>query len=238
MNTFQYFLLFFSILLSGMSFFVFRKTNDLALKLSLSFTGAFLFAISVLHLIPSVYRSADPHIGMYVLIGFFIQILIEFFSEGIEHGHIHKHAANEKSFPFAMMIGLSVHSFLEGMPLSGRINEDNNQSLLTGIILHHMPVAFALMSMLMASEIKKQHAVFYLILFAAMAPFGSLISQGMSVNVLADATIYFDRMMAIVIGIFLHISTTILFESDSSHRFNFYKLFVILCGAGIALLME
>lgn len=210
------------------------------LKLSLAFTGAFLFAISVLHLIPSVYQSSDLHIGIYVLIGFFMQIFIEFFSEGIEHGHIHVHHTHEKTFPLAMMIGLSLHSFLEGMPLSGKINAENdhNDSLLTGIILHHIPVAFALMSMLIASGIKKFPAVFYLILFAAMAPMGSLISQVMNEKVLMNAAVYFDRMMAIVIGIFLHISTTILFESNNNHRFNLYKLFVILCGAGVALAMS
>lgn len=237
MNTLQYLLLFFTILLSGLSFFLFKKTNELALKLALAFTGAFLFAISVLHLIPSVYQSSDTHIGIYVLIGFFLQIFIEFFSEGIEHGHIHVHHTHEKTFPMAMMIGLCLHSFLEGMPLTGKINAGNN-SLLTGIILHHIPVAFALMSMLLVSGIKKYAAVFYLALFAAMAPLGSLARQLMNEKVLTDATVYFDRMMAIVIGIFLHISTTILFESNNTHRFNLYKLFVILCGACIAMLME
>ena len=237
MNTFQYLILFLSIVLSGCSFFLFRKTNELALKLSLAFTGAFLFAISVVHLIPAVYKSSDSHIGIYVLIGFFIQLFIEFFSEGIEHGHIHIHHVHEKTFPFAMMLGLSVHSFLEGMPLSGNFGMSNN-TLLTGIILHHIPVAFALVSMLVASGLKKNAALFYLILFAAMAPLGALSSSMMNENFLLNASVYFDRIMAIVIGIFLHISTTILFESDSSHRFNLYKLFVILCGAGVALMIN
>jgi hypothetical protein len=45
------------------------------------------------------------------------------------------------------------------------------------------------------------------------------------------------KIMAIVIGIFLHISTTILFESSSNHRFNFMKMVVIVIGglAGILL---
>ncbi|HKR07307.1 MAG TPA: ZIP family metal transporter [Bacteroidia bacterium] len=240
MNFIQYLLLFFSIVLSGLSFFVFKKTNTLVLKLSLAFTGAFLFAISVLHLIPSVYQSNDIHIGIYVLLGFFIQIFIEFFSEGIEHGHIHVHHKNEKTFPLAMMIGLCLHSYLEGMPLSGKINGGGNSSysLLTGIILHHIPVAFALMSMLVASDTKKSFAVFYLLLFASMAPLGSLTSQLLNEKFLLNAAVYFDRMMAIVIGIFLHISTTILFESNNTHRFNLYKLFVIVCGAAVAMLMD
>jgi hypothetical protein len=42
--------------------------------------------------------------------------------------------------------------------------------------------------------------------------------------------------MAVVIGIFLHISTTILFESYEEHRYNLYKLLTILAGAGLAML--
>ncbi|MEO5570345.1 MAG: ZIP family metal transporter [Bacteroidia bacterium] len=240
MTLFEYLLLFFSIIVSGSAFFLFKKTNALVLKLSLAFTGAFLFAISVLHLIPSVYQSSDSHIGVYVLAGFFIQIFLEFFSEGIEHGHIHIHHELEKTFPLAMMIGLCFHSYLEGMPLSGKIITAGgaNYSLLTGIILHHIPVAFALMSMLVASGTKKISAIFYLILFASMAPLGSLTSQLLNEKFLMNAAVYFDRMMAIVIGIFLHISTTILFESNNTHRFNLYKLVVIICGAGVALILS
>jgi hypothetical protein len=93
------------------------------------------------------------------------------------------------------------------------------------------------MSMLVASGIKKSFAVLYLVLFASMAPLGSLTSQLLNEKFIMNAAVYFDRMMAIVIGIFLHISTTILFESNNTHRFNLYKLFVIIFGAGIAMLM-
>jgi hypothetical protein len=48
---------------------------------------------------------------------------------------------------------------------------------------------------------------------------------------------HYDKIMGLVIGIFLHISTTILFESGSGHRFNLYKLSVILLGAIAALLL-
>lgn len=239
MSVFEYGLLFFSIVLSGLSFFLFKKADPDALKLSLAFTGAFLFAISVLHLIPSVYQSTDNRIGIYVLIGFFIQIFIEYFSEGIEHGHIHVHHTHEKTFPLAMMVGLCLHSFLEGMPLSGRVTDatGHNHSLFMGIVLHHLPVAFALVSMMISSGIKKTPAIFYLMLFAGMAPLGALTSGFVNEQLLVNATVFFDRMMAIVIGIFLHISTTILFESNNNHRFNLYKLFVILAGALAAIFL-
>jgi len=44
------------------------------------------------------------------------------------------------------------------------------------------------------------------------------------------------ELMAFVIGIFMHISTTILFESSDIHRFNYAKLGAIIVGAGLAVL--
>lgn len=232
----MYILLFLSVIVSGLSV-LFINISSKNLKLILSFSGAFLFAICALHLIPEIYLSGTPYVGVYVLIGFFVQILLEFLSEGIEHGHIHVHKHNHKehAFPYAMMIGLSVHSFLEGMPLS---NDDthSHHSLLTGIVMHNIPIAMALMTMLLQSHISKRNAILWLILFALVTPLGTFTSYAIGENIIGNFSVYFDRIMAVVIGIFLHISTTILFESTENHRFNFIKFFVILLGAGFALL--
>jgi zinc and cadmium transporter len=237
MPVLSYILLTLIVFTSGLSLFLFKKINATFLKLLLSFSAAYLFAISVLHLIPEVYASQDKLIGVYVLVGFLLQIILEIFSQGIEHGHVHIHKDHVNSFPLAMMIGLCIHSFLEGMPLVQNFADSSTQySLLTGIILHHIPVAIALMSMLIASNISKGAAVFYLLLFALMAPLGAMTSQYISSNTMQELSGYFDKIMAVVIGIFLHISTTILFESDKEHRFNYLKLLIILLGAGCAMM--
>ena len=160
---------------------------------------------------------------------------MEFFSEGIEHGHIHVHNHKNNAFPYAMMIGLSIHSFLEGMPLSNSGTESHH-SLLTGIVLHNIPIAMALMTMLLQSHISKAKALFWLVVFALITPLGTLTSYAIGDNLIGNFSIYFDRIMAVVVGIFLHISTTILFESSENHRFNLIKFVVILLGAGFALL--
>jgi zinc and cadmium transporter len=231
----MYILLFLSVIVSGTSVLYINISNK-NLKLILSFSGAFLFAISVLHLIPEIYLSGTPNIGIYILVGFFAQILLEFFSEGIEHGHIHvhKHDHQHAAFPYAMMIGLSIHSFLEGMPLAN-LGTSSHNSLLTGIIMHNIPIAIALMTMLLASNISKQKAVLWLVVFALITPLGTLTSYAIGQNIIFNFSAYFDRIMAVVVGIFLHISTTILFESSENHRFNLIKFLVILLGAGFAI---
>jgi hypothetical protein len=42
--------------------------------------------------------------------------------------------------------------------------------------------------------------------------------------------------MAIVVGIFLHISTTILFEMSDGHKFSIQKIITIIVGGFIAVL--
>lgn len=235
MNYMMYIFLFLSVIASGLSV-LFINISSKNLKLLLSFSGAFLFAISVLHLIPEIYSSPAGNVGVFILIGFFAQILLEFFSEGIEHGHIHihKHDHAHSAFPYAMMIGLSIHSFLEGMPLAS--GTQSHQSLLTGIILHNIPIAIALMTMLLQSHISKPQAIMWLTVFALITPLGSFTSYAIGQNMIGGLSMYFDRIMAVVVGIFLHISTTILFESSENHRFNLIKFIVILLGASLAFL--
>ncbi len=231
MESWQLILLFGSSLLGGLGIFLFKKENSNRLKLILSFSGAYLFAITVLHLMPDVYSSGNPQIGLFILGGFLLQIFMEQFSEGIEHGHIHKHNHKHLVFPLGIMISLCLHAFLEGMPLAqGQHNE-----LVYGIALHHIPAAFALGSVLMENKLSKATISSLLILFALMSPLGYWLSFEIGQGVIGNIEVYFDRIMGVVIGIFLHISTTILFESSVDHKFNLKKVVAVLLGVSIAL---
>ncbi len=227
-----YALLFATVLVSGGSV-LFLKIGSQTLKLLLAFSGAYLLAITVLHLIPEIYSTANAKTGIFILSGFLLQILIEYFSEGIEHGHIHVHKHEEKTFPVTVMLALSIHSFIEGMPLAGEMTE-TKRSLATGIILHNVPIAIALMSMLIQSGQSKGMSFVWLLIFALMTPVGALTGNILEGNT-GFVTSYSNYLMAIVVGIFLHVSTTILFESSEHHRFHFIKLAVILAGMGLAL---
>lgn len=231
MESWELILLFGSSLLGGLGIFLFKKDNSNRLKLVLSFSGAYLFAITVLHLMPDVYSSGNPQIGLFILGGFLLQILMEQFSEGIEHGHIHKHSHKHYIFPFGIMISLCLHAFLEGMPLA----QGQHEELVYGIALHHIPAAFALGSVLIENKLSKYIVSSLLILFALMSPLGYWLSFEIGQGSIGNIEVYFDRIMGVVIGIFLHISTTILFESSVDHKFNLKKVVAVLLGVSIAL---
>ncbi|WP_419803042.1 ZIP family metal transporter [Mucilaginibacter sp.] len=232
MNYWIVFPLFFSAFFGGTSIFLFKKDMGKNLKLILSFSGAYLFAITVLHLIPDAYQSGDRYVGIFIMAGFLFQLILELFSDGVEHGHIHHNQHNhEAAFPSGIMISLCLHAFLEGMPLA----QGHQQELVFGIALHHVPAAFALGSVLMQNHLPKKSILFLLVVFSLMTPAGFYTSHLLSTN-LAGLKQYFSRIMGIVIGIFLHISTTILFESSSDHKFNLRKMVAVLIGSGIALI--
>lgn len=231
MITWELILLFSSSVLGGLGIFIFKKDNANRLKLVLSFSGAYLFAITVLHLIPDAYQTGNPNIGLFILGGFLLQILMEQFSEGIEHGHIHKHNHEHYLFPFGIMISLCLHAFLEGMPLA----KEQHNELVFGIALHHIPAAFALGSVLIQNKLSKTAIIGSIILFATMSPLGYWVSYGIEKGSIGNIEAYFDHIMGVVIGIFLHISTTILFESSVDHKFNLKKMVAVLMGIGIAL---
>ncbi len=202
-------------------------------KLLLAYSGAFLLAICVLHLIPELYAKFNKNVGLFILLGFVLQLLLEFFSKGIEHGHFHINKNKLTTFPFAIFISLFLHAFIEGMAL---INVNNiatyNTALLFGIVIHKIPIAIVLSTMFIHKKSSKKTAIIALIVFALAAPFGLFFSKviGQSFNHAASI------LLALTVGIFLHISTTILFETSEGHKFDLKKFIIILIGLSSALL--
>ena len=223
-------LLFASVIAGAIVVEIFKPKKGRNIQILLTFSGAYLLAVSVLHLLPELFQQkTSEYIGLYILGGFLIQIFLEYFSQGIEHGHFHK----SNVIPFSVLISLCLHALLEGVPLGGDLNDPTQNALLTGIVLHKMPVAIVLMTFFLQSNMQKSKAYFYLLLFALMAPLG--VFAGNLFASLANFDFH-NEIMAIVIGIFLHISTTILFESSDGHKFSSQKIFAIIVGACIAIL--
>jgi len=214
-----------------------KPSDPNKLKLLIAFSGAYLLSITALHLLPEVFTGDDrgAYFGSFVLVGFFIQVMLEYLSGGIEHGHAHTHRS--AGLPVGLMIGLCLHAFLEGMPLGGgdaghshhgHSHSHGLEPLLMGIVLHKYPVAMVFLAMLLNSGLAKAKAFGLLAVFAAMAPLGTLLS---GVEMVGQ---YNRESLAIVIGIFLHVSTTILFESSEGHRFNAYKMIAIAAGLALS----
>ena len=257
--------LFLPVVIAGMSVYAFN-VNKKFLKLLVAFSGAYIISLVFNELLPQIYSSLEHsslqhncvheshtlfhlsqhHIlGLLILAGFFIQLILDYITKGVEHGHIgHTHTHNcehcehtEKSISIIpIMIGLFLHSFLEGMPLADNLNNIELQNrLLTGIIIHNIPISIVLVSLMIQSKITKTKLIVFLCIFALSAPAGALFTHILGNHAIESSVHFFNYIMALVIGIFLHISTTILFETDEGHKFNLIKFITMLFGVFVAI---
>jgi len=235
-----------AVLLTGGLVLIKRIENPLALKMILAFSGAFILSLCIFHLLPEVYEGLKDRghlVGWCIAGGFMIQLILDYFSGGIEHGHIHpedtlshthvhEHTHEHtheglKRFPYLLMAGLCIHAFLEGLPLLGN---QVPEGLFTGILLHNIPIAITLMTLFSMSGASKLTSFGALFIFAIMTPLGALSASFIFPSNHHLSNDFGYIALSFVIGIFLHISTTILFESDQNHRFNFIKFSVIIAG--------
>ncbi len=199
------------------------------LRLLLSFSGAFLLGVVFLHMLPELYAEEGPRIGFWVLGGFLLQVVLEFFSHGIEHGHVH--ATPGKALPLVTLMSLCLHSYAEGIPFADPAVA-GNIPFLAGVLLHKMPMAIALATVLLRSGTSVVASWAMIGTFAVAAPLGIftgvLLGEGMGHHFLHD-------MLGLAIGMLLHISTTIIFESAPEHRFNAARFVAVLVGAALAM---
>ena len=220
-----------------------------------AFGGAFIVGMLFLHLIPEMY-SLTAAAGYWVLAGFLIQGTLEYASQGVEHGHmhVHPHAAGKtgwRAVPWAIFASLCLHALVEAMPLAhgahghdhghaGHVHAlptaDVDFNLLTGLALHHIPVALVLMGLFQASGVSAPRRWLLITAFGSMPWLGMLLFEVLVHSPFTWASALPEIAGSVVIGILLHISTTMLFESADGHSFNLRKLAATLAGLGLAVL--
>jgi zinc transporter ZupT len=239
-------ILFFSGFAGGILFIFYPGIRKKKFDFILVFSGAYLLSITILHILPEVYAQYDQpfKIGAWILAGFLLQMILGSISSGIEHGHSHQHGQIHleglSAAPLVLLIGLGIHSFLEGTivahPVKSAIH-NHSGGILMGIVLHKFPAAIALMTVFFHQKQKVSLALIYLIIFCLASPLGLIVTSYigetsiLSLNEMA-------MLYALVSGSFLHISTTIFFESNPHHKLGGWRLFWIFLGASLALMIE
>lgn len=247
MNFINLIILFFSAILGGAVALRFKSDNRSMFQFVLTFGGAYLFVITIVHVLPELYSyvysingfngSSASVISVLLLAGFFFQKVLEHFSSGIEHGHFHKHLHLN---PIAVVGALCVHAFVDGLILVDVGHEHlhhhhGNDDLLIGIVLHKIPAAFVLVSVLRSTGVTKKFLYITLIAFAISSPLGQTLGTGV-VSIMEYQTDWMHYLTAFVAGNFLHISTTIFLEANSDHSINWKKMLAVVAGASLALI--
>jgi zinc transporter ZupT len=216
----SYLLLIASVFIGSLLVFII-KPNKKIVRLLLAFSGAYLLSVTILHLLPEVYGASTEFkkIGIFILVGIILQSVLESFSKGAEHGHIHIHS-NGTKFPTLLFVSLCLHAFSEGLPI-----HNANDNLLWAIVVHKIPIAIVLTTFLIQTNYSKKTTIIFLLFFGLMSPFGVLLGDKIQFF-----TTYATEITSLIIGVFLHISTIILFESSENHTFNLQKFIAIILG--------
>jgi len=227
------YLILFSAVIFGVLIGEYIKPRKSLKQLFLTFSGAFLLAITVFHLLPEVYEHGGDKIGVFIMLGVFTQILLEFISKGIEHAHEPNSHGHSHAFTIPMFISISIHAFLEGAPVADHVHhqhliEEISNPLLIGIFIHKVPIASIIYVAFRENGYSKTLSFILISIFGLMSPAGTYLASHVPSIIKHSA-----QINAVVIGIFLHISTTILFESSSGHKFNSAKLIVIILATAL-----
>ena len=189
-------------------------------------SAGFLITICLNEVFPQVYAKEHSNIGLWVIGGVVLQMLLENLTKGFEHGHFHHHTEGKNILPVALMIGMFIHAFLEGIPLA---NETEVLSpYLTGILVHNLPISFILGAFLVKNRKFSASALLIISLFALASPLGVILGKYFN----PDWEIYF---LAVVGGIFLHISSVIIFESSKNHNVDWRKIGLVMLGTLLAM---
>ena len=250
MDNIVYILLtFFAFIGAGIAFFLPSKSVGRH-RFWQVFSGAFLFTLTVTHLMPELFAmvfgrhgykpsGVDLHlVGIFILGGYFLQSIIETLTKGVEHAHLHIHDHDDHvSSPLLLTGSLFFHGLLDGAVLIHSSGGEHGTALLAGILIHKLPVAFVLMYQLTQAFKRKAIAWVYFAFFAISSPIGLFVGESFFENggLLYTGSVY---AFAIITGNFLNITTTIFVESNMGHKLFSKNRIALIAGLLISLTLE
>jgi len=237
MNIWQYAVLSALLLLIGASVaaYLVKKPNRNVLQNMLSFSGAFLFGVLILELMPDVFREPGRLPGLLFILGFFLQTGMDYWTSGIEHGHLHVPKSPHSTFVISLFIGLGIHAMMDGLPFAG-VNDPGHQhhSVFLAILLHKLVEGFTLFIVLGMLNFSSSKSWWYIGVFSLITPLGMLVFDS-----IPSLHKHFHYVLAFAGGSLLHVSITILFEAENVHHHGIplRKLVSILIGLASAVII-
>jgi zinc transporter ZupT len=209
--------------------------DEKKMNLLLAFSGSFLLSITFLHLIPETVEDQGHKAGFYILIGFFLQLLIQRFTHGVEHGHSHVHTHNHAIPLFSILAGLGVHALMEGFPLGFNYrNPGTDSALYLAVATHKLPEIIIVATMIKSVKGKGVESLGLLILFSLFTPVASMLASYLGTKYFAISAVL-GIIIPVVAGAFIHIATTIFFESGTKqHSLTTQKIIAIIIGVALS----
>lgn len=218
--------------LAGSFFLLVKKTlTETFSKRIVSFAAGVLLAVAFLDLLPEARETAGrANFFIPTLVGFIAFFFAERFIKLFHHHHGH----GEKTPTALVLVGDSVHNFVDGVAITASFLTSIPLGITTSLAVaaHEIPQEIADMGILLANKLPKTKALIYNFLSALSALLGALIAFYFANFVEKNLYIF----LAGTAGFFIYISASDLIpdlhEQDLKNN-NSYNLVMFILGIAL-----
>ena len=198
----------------------------------MSFAAGVLITVSLMHILPEAYEM-NPQSPLFVLVGF----MALYISNRILDKHrFHEHGKKRISLGIIPMIGIGIHSFLDGVIYTVTFNVSIFTGVLAaiGMVFHEFPEGIVTFLLLERGGFSRKKAILWSLLAAAIStPLGTLISYPFVHRINRGDL---GLMLAFSAGALLYVGATHLLPAvDNEDRE--YTLYSLLAGIAVAVII-
>ena len=212
-----------------------KKWEDEPLHLFVSFGAGIFLGVVFLQIVPAaLIDDAPPLVPALLLAGFLTIFFLERFL--LTHGDggvVHEH----KAVAITVLLGLTVHSLIEGLGLAAlNSNQQFGPALFFSILAHNIPAAISLVSLFLLARFSKKLVVLLLFVFSFSTPGAAVISLPLFSH--AHGT-YTANLSALTAGSLLYVATgELLPEVFHTSTRKWLKLALLITGIAVILFIE
>lgn len=228
--------------LAGAVFVLARRRWPIgALDRFLAFSAGFLLAVAFLELIPEALEAGEENVG-FILVGFVTLYVVERF---FLHRHVHHGgdaddnccpppADEGKTFGLIALIGMSLHTFFDGVSITAGFAVDVPTALIIflAVLMHKIPDGLVIASLMLAAGEGRGRAYLAAVLLAISTVAGSVAAWfflgDAAVAGRAAAETVAAAMLAFSAGIFLYVAASDLIPEVKRSRDRLLPTYLIL----------
>lgn len=211
-----------------LKFYQWSEKNSL---LIINFAAGIMLAIAFTHLIPEGMES-NPDAMFFVLAGFLIMFFLQFVIL-LHPCHDDRDCETHSDMGITSVIGLSFHSFLDGLIISAGFHANAHLGMLTtlAVILHKIPDGITISGILLHSGASKKKILNFSFLTAAFTPGGTITGMLLFKNISSHLL---GALLAAAAGSFIFLAASDLIPETHKCR---NRLAPPTLFAGVALIM-
>jgi ZIP family zinc transporter/zinc and cadmium transporter len=210
---------------------MFHKWSEKNSFLIINFAAGVMLSLAFTHLIPEG-LELNSRTMVYVLLGF----LIMFFLQFVILFHPCHDEECSKHTGVTSIVGLSLHSIIDGLIIAVGFEVNNSIGILTtiAILLHKLPDGITISGILLHNSVSKKKIFNFSLLTACFTPIGTISGILLFKNM---ATSVLGALLGVTAGSFIFLSASDLIPETHKCK-NRFASFMLFIGAIVILAVE